>query len=365
MRPRGRTIAAALIAASATGLLAQSNPRRLTTIDALRQFSRYYHLQSVLLRGEFVEHESQLVLRSDTAQLALLNPAQAKKGPVEVRGQLIDVGRLEPDDARLGEYVRRRAAPAWPIPGAELVLNVTGVVEAPTAATPSVRNLALEPWKFEGQKVTITGSFRGRNLFGDLPDAPGKGRYDFVLGGTEGAAVWVVGLQPRGRGFDLNVDRRSDSSRWLQVTGVVGRARGLVTLTATAMALTEPPAPVLALEPDAGAPSPPEPAAVIFSTPTADETDVPTNTAVRVQLSRALREGSLAGRIRVAYVGADPSEPPLQFTTTYDAGRNALQIAFRRPLEPFRTVKVELLDGVTTFDGGAVAPWSLTFSVGR
>jgi hypothetical protein len=33
-------------------------------------------------------------------------------------------------------------------------------------------------------------------------------------------------------------------------------------------------------------------------------------------------------------------------------------------LEAFRTVKLELLDGVKTFDGAPVKPWSVTFSVG-
>src|SRR5512132_3318078 len=34
---------------------AQSSGRHLTTIDALRRFSGYFHLQNVVLRGEFVD----------------------------------------------------------------------------------------------------------------------------------------------------------------------------------------------------------------------------------------------------------------------------------------------------------------------
>ena len=34
---------------------AQSSGRHLTTIDALRRFSGYFHLQNIVLRGEFVE----------------------------------------------------------------------------------------------------------------------------------------------------------------------------------------------------------------------------------------------------------------------------------------------------------------------
>ena len=82
----------------------------------------------------------------------------------------------------------------------------------------SVRSIAIEPWKCDGQTVTITGNFRGRNLFGDLPGAPGKSRYDFVLRGTEGA-LWVTDLRPRGQGFELDVNRRVDTDRWIEVTG--------------------------------------------------------------------------------------------------------------------------------------------------
>src|SRR6185436_3505201 len=34
---------------------AQNSSRHVTTIDALRRFSGYFHLQNVVLRGEFVE----------------------------------------------------------------------------------------------------------------------------------------------------------------------------------------------------------------------------------------------------------------------------------------------------------------------
>lgn len=341
---------------------AQPATRRVTTIDALKQFPGYFHLQTVLLRGEFVERGTELVLRSDAQDISLINPAEAKRGPVEVRGQLIDVGRLERDDARLGSYAERRGAREWPRPGTELVLNVTGVLEAAPGSTPSVRALALEPWKFEGQTVTVVGNFRGRNLFGDLPDAPGKSRYDFVLSAPEGA-VWVTGLRPRGRGFDLDVSRRLDTNRWLEITGVVAHERGLVTIAARDMELAKQPE-LPKAPPEIVAPLPIEPVEVVFSAPAADETDVAPNGIVRVQFSRGLREPTLAGRIRVTYVGASQGEPPIAVKATYDGGTRALQLSFERPLEPYRTVKVDLLEGITAFDGGHFVPWSLMFSVG-
>jgi hypothetical protein len=89
-----------------------------------------------------------------------------------------------------------------------------------------------------------------------------------------------------------------------------------------------------------------------------------------VQFSRGLDPASLSDRIRVAYVGANvqqpatPEQPPLQFTYAYDAATRAVEIRFTRPPEPYRTIRVELLEGIRTFDGAPVRPWMLTFSVG-
>ena len=102
-----------------------------------------------------------------------------------------------------------------------------------------MRAIALEPWKFDTQKVTVVGNFRGRNLFGDPPGAPGKSRYDFVLR-VEGA-IWVTNLRPRGSGFELDINRRVDPDRWIEVTGTIVRDRGLVSLDATTLKLAKAP----------------------------------------------------------------------------------------------------------------------------
>jgi hypothetical protein len=82
-----------------------------------------------------------------------------------------------------------------------------------------------------------------------------------------------------------------------------------------------------------------------------------------VQFSRGLREPTLASQVRVSYVGGS-SGAPIASKATYDAATRALTITFAAPLEPYRTVKVELLDGIRAFDDGPFKPWSLTFSVG-
>ena len=322
----------------------------------------------MLLHGEFVESGARVMLRGGERDITvLLNDAKTSQGLVEVRGHLLDVGRLEPGDPRLASYSGAREPERWPRPGEELVLVVTGITEAQLATTPSVRGIALQPWRFEGQKVTLVGQFRGRNLFGDLPSAPGKSRYDFVLRSAD-AAVWVTDLRPRGRGFDLSVDARVDTGRWLQISGTEAQDRGLVTIAGTAVATaTAPEAP--AAEEEAPQPAVPlESAEVVFSSPYEGEIDVPLASSVRIQFSRGLDPATIAGQLRVAYAGAappdTPSAGPVEFQHAYDAGTRAIEIKFTRPLDRFRTVRIELLDGIKAFDGAPVKPWTLTYSVG-
>jgi hypothetical protein len=365
---RARFGVAALLLLIATGVPAQPAGRRLTTVDAVRQYPGYFHLQPVLVRGELSDAGERVMLRSDEHEMrVLLNATRRLSGAVEVRAQVIDVGRLERTDPRVANY--HTDEDRWPRPGEELILNVTGLSAAQPSSAASVRALALEPWKFEGQTVTLVGQFRGRNLFGDVPDAPGRSRYDFVLKAAD-AAVWVTGLRPRGKDFELNVDRRADTGRWLEISGVVSYQRGLVSIEAKKLVAAN--APALNAEPEEPVvPAvPPEPVDVIFSTPTEGETDVSPETTVRVQFSRSIDPASLKGRIRLGYLtaesGAPGQAPPpsIEVQTTYDPAARALHLKFSRPLERYRTLRLELLDGVKAFDGAPVRPWRLTFSVG-
>ena len=338
--------------------------RRLATVASLRQYPGYYHLQNVLVHGEFVEG-SRVLLRGGERDIpVLLNDAKTTTGLAEVRGQLIDVGRLEPTDPRLTAYDGAREPERWPRPGEEVILNITGVGTAQLATTASVRGLALQPWRFEGQKVTVVGQFRGRNLFADLPSAPAKSRYDFVLRSAD-AAVWVTDLRPRGRGFDLSVDARVDTGRWLQVTGVVAQDRGLVTITGTTVAAATAPE-AEPVEEEAAPPPPPlETAEVVFSSPYEGETDVPVASSVRIQFSRGIDPKSIDGQIRVSYAGGPPEgAPPLEFQHTYDGGTRAIELKFAQPFERFRTLRIELLEGLKAFDGAPVRPTTITFSAG-
>ena len=342
--------------------------RRFTTIDALRQFPGFYHLQNVLLRGEIVEDGKRLMLRADEhdIRIVLADGAAAKKGLVEARGVLYDVGRLEPSDPRVSSVADGREADHWPKPGEELILRVGSVSEAQTATTASVRSLTLEPWKFDGQTVTIVGNFRGRNLFGDLAGSPNKSKFDFVLRGTEGA-IWVTNLRPKGDRFDLDINRRLDSDRWLEITGKVVHDHGLVSIDGTRVRIAKAPEETAEKEEPAVPAAPLDPVQVVFSTPTDGDTDVATSGTIRIQFSRGLNEPSLANTIRVSYLGAATADSTatLPYALSYDAASRSIQIKMKQPFESFRTVRVQLLEGMKGFDGAPVTPWSITFSVGN
>ena len=333
-------------------------PARLTTLDALRQFPSYYHLQPVVVRGVVARTSARAALRTEAHELRLLLSADAtvSDGPAEARGTFLDVGKLDRADPRLTGYDRE--ADDWPRPGEELLVRVDRISQVPDRTALSLRSLALEPWRFYGQVVTLIGQFRGRNLFGDQPGAPKVSPYDFVLKSGD-AAVWVTGLRPRGKGFDLNVDARVDSRYWLEVTGTARLVDGLVRIEATK--LVESKEPVLLTEREAPPPPPPSPPVeVIFSDPGIDEGGVAPATKVRVQFSRNIDQASLADQITVAYVGATDLAMPA-WKTAYDPASHALEIAFAKPLDPDMTVRVELLQGIRGFDRIALVPWTLTF----
>ena len=357
-----RVLVLALLLGGVAG--AQPAVRRLTTIDALRQYPGFYHLQNVLVRGELTIEGTRTFLRADEHEIRVIfdEGVSAPKGVVDARGVFFDVGRLEATDPRASSFSEGRDAEKWPRPGEELVLRVSATLETQPASSASVRSLAIEPWKYEGQTVTVTGNFRGRNLYGDLPGAPGRSKYDFVLRGTEGA-VWVTDLRPRGQGFELDVNRRVDTDRWVEVTGTVVREKGLVSLKATRMSLTKAPqAAAVVDEPVVPAVELP-PIEVVFNSPTEGETDVSGAAPIRIQFSRGLNESSIAGNIRVTYVGQQ-GEGTVDFKSAYDGANRAIQITFPKPLQAFRTIRIELLEGIKGFDGAPFKPWTVTFSVG-
>ena len=346
--------------------------RKATTVSALLAYPVFFHGERVAVRAEsWADQESTWLIAGDAKVLTLGEPVPGPGDRVEVRATFWDVGRLNRDDPRLarfnlGDLSESLFRKPWPSIGELPVLIVESTLPATRLPAASVRTLALEPEAYEGERVTVTGRFRGRNLYGDLPDAPGLGLWEFVLQSADGA-IWVTGIRPRGRDFDLDVTARVDTGRWLEVTGVIHGTRDLVRLEGTDVELVQPPAAAAPTAVEA-APRPALPPEVIFSAPTQDDVDIVPDTLVRIQFSRDIDPESFEDQVRIGYHGEASFErgqpPPIEFDVEYLKRNRVLEIRFTEPLERFRTVEVELLDGITATDGAVLPPWTLTFALG-
>lgn len=378
MMTRGSLKLVALLSASLAlaTLHAQQQARRATNIAALRNFPAFYHLRPVIVVGRLaLADNGDLRLADEGGAMRVVSRGATPDGPAEVRGEFWDLGRMNADDPRLAGYDLLRTfrvdpEGTWPRPGTVTAIVASAIAEATPGGTATIRTIVLNPARFLDQKVTVTGQFAGRNLLGDLPDAPAKSRYDFVIRSAD-AAIWVANLRPRGKDFELALDARIDTGRWVEVSGILQQGRGLQWLdaTGTTIALAKPPAVETAQDTPIRVPAAPAPE-VVFSTPTDEETDVAPGTSIRVQFSRDISVATFKSHVTAAYDEAEAKArgetdiPAIEFTTQYMPGNRVLEIRFAKPLEPFRMVRIALGEGILGMDQQPLVPWTLTFTTG-
>lgn len=375
-----RVLRAMLCVACAVAVSAQPATRRATNIAALLAYPGFYHGRPILIVGRVALEKDQLRVSDEAGSVHLVFKGNAPDGLDEIRGEFWDIGRMKGDDPRLttmdvrGVFHMDPDGP-WPRPGEVTAIIASAVTSAAPALAPSIRGIVLTPSRYQDEKVTITGQYSGRNLLGDLPEAPARSRYDFVLRSAD-ASMWIANMRPRlrdanGKEFDLALDSRIDTSRWLTVQGSIKQGRGLLWLEADAGSLTfaKPPTETTAEEEPVRVPAGPPPE-IVFSAPTEDETDVMLSTTVRIQFSRDIDQTTLKGHIRAGYAQSqtvergEPVTPAAEFTFQYNAAARVLEIRFAKPLERFRTLKVSLAEGILGTDSQPLKPWTLSFATG-
>ena len=357
-------------------MAAQPAVRRATTIAAVTGYAGFYHQQIVSVVGVVKGIGDRVTLTTEDSSIKLIvreAPDEGKR--IEVRGQVLDIGRVAQDDPRLIPFnlldrTRTAYPDRWPRPGEEVLLIVSSVGDPPASSnvnTPPLRTVAMDPTRFAGQRLTLVGQFRGRNLFGDLPEAPISNKWEYVIRSAD-AAVWVMGLEPKGKGFSFDVNKRIDSGRWVKISGTARTAKGLSWIEGASIELTQAPAEAAT---EVAIPLPPPiPVEVLFSAPTQGEADVRLNERIRLQLSRDLDFASLKDHVRVSYSASESKErgeaepPAITFTATYTKENRALEIRPNQPWERFRSVTVEFLEGVKGTDGGPMKPFVLSFTTG-
>lgn len=360
--------ASALVLSAAVPLIGQSGgTRRATNPAALIAHPEFFHQRPVVVTGELQLLDSgEMRVTNDGVSIRVVSTGTSPSGIVEVRGEFWDLGKFNADDPRLATYDLRRVfgidpEGAWPRTGQVMALMASAVTSASQPSAPSIRNVVLFPSRYADQRITLVGQFGGRNLLGDLPDAPAQSRWDFVLRSAD-AAVWVTNLRPRGKDFELALDTRIDTGRWLEVSGVLQQGKGLQWLNGEAGSLKITTAPKDVTDQPLVRVEPAPPPEVVFSAPTSDETDVTPTSSIRIQFSRDMDQSTFRGRIRVRYdTAADGAIP---FTTQYLPGNRVLELKFPTPFERFTKVIVELQEGIAATDKQLLAPWTLAFETG-
>jgi hypothetical protein len=352
---------------------AQPAARRATSPAALLTYPGFFQGQAVVVRGTLATRDRAVLISPsiDRAIPLFFTGTSPADGPVEVRGTFWDVGRMQREDPRLVNQGLLRLLPNngegdWPKPGEMVALVVSDATAVkPASGPPTLRLIALNPEAYAGQMVTVTGQFRGRNLFGDLPQAPSVSQWDFVLHNAD-AGVWVTGERPRGKGFNLDLGARVDTRAWLQATGTVRSAHGLVWIEgAKPLALAKPdttfnvealPPPEMGARPE-----------VIFSDPEDGDTQVPLKKVIRLQFSRDMDPASFKGNVHWHYAASDSREemPQANLTVRYEKANRSLEVKITADdLTRFRNIALELTDSIVATDGAKLKPWSAAFTFG-
>jgi hypothetical protein len=362
----------ALLVLAGASVAAQAPTRIATTAESLVVSAAFFHGRNVILLQRFEQDRDLTRLVDSPKPIYVFWKGRPTSDQGEVRGEFWDLGRMEQSDSRLAghdltQLLETVTRGQWPARDQVYVILNATYMPSTAPKGPTVRAIALAPDDYVDREVRVVGRFKGRNLYGELPFALGKSKWDFVIQSADGS-VWVSGIRPRGKGFDLDPGKRVDTGRWLEVKGVVKREGTTTYIEGTAVSEGSP-AEEAAVEIELPAP-PPEPAPeVIFSAPVEDDVDVERGVTIRVQFSRDLNPKTVRDRVRITYItetGAEVTDrrPPAH-SVAYNDQAHAIEVKFAEPLDRFQRVRVDLLEGMTALDGQALKPWSLMFTTGR
>jgi hypothetical protein len=215
----------------------------------------------------------------------------------------------------------------------------------------SLKDLAAQPGRADGHLVRVIGKFRGRNLYGDLPD-----KYvgaDWVIKDGKQAVV-IKGKRPAGPGFKLDPYSSKDAASWLEVVGRPETHDGVTTLHAVSVALAVAP-PSGQVQHPTRLRGVPGPTVMVFALPVEGDQAIAADTRFVLQFSAYMDEDSFDGRVRLRY--ADGPELP-GMTWRYEDDRRALIINPGEPLAPGRQLELLLLPGIRDTDGALLVPRS-------
>ncbi len=275
-----------------------------------------------LLRSNIANWQNKEVIVSGTFTLSVT--ARMAKGSPPASGFSLTVSTIEPAE---------RLAPTGP--GREMTLQqvVTGNVPA------------------RDQLVRVVGRYRGLNFYGDLPIDSRRAAGDWVIK-DQTYAIWVMGHDPAGDGFQLTHTYSVDMASWLAVTGTIEERRGFIYLHAKTVEVTPPPSeqPII---PDGSvqrrrSSTPPE---IGFVAPVEEVEDASIDQQFLLRFTKPMDETTFKDHVVVRY--ADDTDIKFKnVAVTYYGDRTfSVLIDPGRAFEPGKTIELVLLPGIKDVDG--------------
>ena len=348
----GRTPApATLIREALYGSTWEVSPAEITEAPA------EFEGQAVRVRGRFeapaanaparlIDESGAAVFVTADTEIARLVAVESKGWP----GHVIELTGVVRRDATAPAPSPRYAVSFWDFDASGMPTGPSIAVEVASVKLPE---LVTNPDAVKGRRVRVTGQFRGRNLYGDLPAPSFRHRLDWVLK-DERTAVWVTGRAPSGRDFKLDPDAQDDSRTWLEVVGRAVLRDGQVVVRAEKIALVPTPSAARVKTVRIAGGSNVRPV-VVFTLPL-DGDRIRSDARFVIQFNKYMDDDSFAGHIVLRY--AD-SPPPGGFATmklAYDDGKRALVIDPGVALEAGRRIECLLLPGIVDADGLPLVP---------
>jgi len=313
--------------------------------------------QAVRVRGRFeapaanaparlIDESGAAVFVTADTEIARLVAVESKGWP----GHVIELTGVVRRDATAPAPSPRYAVSFWDFDASGMPTGPSIAVEVASVKLPE---LVTNPDAVKGRRVRVTGQFRGRNLYGDLPAPSFRHRLDWVLK-DERTAVWVTGRAPSGRDFKLDPDAQDDSRTWLEVVGRAVLRDGQVVVRAEKIVLVPTPSAARVKTVRIAGGSNVRPV-VVFTLPL-DGDRIRSDARFVIQFNKYMDDDSFAGHIVLRY--AD-SPAPGGFATmklAYDDGKRALVIDPGVALEAGRRIECLLLPGIVDADGLPLVP---------
>ena len=298
-----------------------------------------------------------LTLEPQAAAATIANAEAWTGKAVEVEGLF----HRDIDDASESSYALR----AWLVQDLAALRSPVNRAAA-NAPLMSLQDLVYGAGRHDGKLVRVRGTYRGSNVYRDLPEPSRKGSSDWVLKDGHFAA-WITGREAPGNGGRGATDSPGETGAGLEVVGTPSTANGVVRIAAREVGISAAPAPPAVGRSLSGSTPGWEAVAprLSFSYPVPGQ-PLGRRGQVILQFNKPMDPSRFDTAVSVRYErdGAAVASPRVAFD--YRDRFRAVVITPDPPPSPDTVMVVELREGIIDVDGRALTPEGpLRFGRGR